>query len=871
MPALAQTVTPTAGTGNVGTTISNTGSYTVTGGTQRINTLFHSFEDFSPETTNVLFQLDAGQSAIEYVISRVTGNNLSLIDGQLALTGGNNPDLFLINPNGMTFGPNASLFVPGSFFVSTADSITFREDQTFSSDNPSAAPLLTMSAPMGLQFGTSAHAIDIDQSSLIVNPGEALGFLGGDLQIAGGYLNTESGQLSLGSVAQNSRVGLDSNTFEMNYADTTGFQEISLTQGTFADVSGDGGGSFQIQGQIFQISEGSGLEASNTGATDGGTSSIRTVERVEAIGTDTFFDTTILVDVYGTGRGNHLLIETDQFLMSRAAFVATSTFDQGASGNITLNANDVFIVGNPDGDADSTLIATGSFGPGDGGDFTVTAEQLVVENSGQIFSDAFGQGDGGDMLLNVDQISFINGGQGGPATFGEGNSGDLIVVSTDFVEMVGSQSFARGFFSSGLFASAEPGSTGNAGAISITTPRLRIVQGGKIAVNTVGEGNGGNLVIRADEIDVADPIVDFTGAISGLVANVVNGASGDGGSLDIETTRLNVFNGGQITASTEGAGNAGTIGIRAAEVNVWGDSDDGNFRSEITSSSTTSFDAGSIKINSDRLTVEEGGAISVSSLAGGNAGNLNITSDSLYLNNGTLQALATAGDQGNIALDATSVLLMRQGSQITTSATDTATGGNITLQAPVIVGIENSDISANAVFGSGGNIDIITQNLLGLEFRNEPTLESDITASSQFGVSGTVDINNLTLDPSSALVELPEAPADVDNQITSACAASDGNQFIASGRGGLPVPPTTQTSGHRPWSDVRDMSAFLPRENIEPSTTVTLSTDEKAQVTEPAGNLVEATRWNRATNGQVALLANESDVSAKTVPVSCLI
>ena len=127
MPALAQPVAPTIGTGNVGSAVSNTGSYTVTGGTQRLNTLFHSFQDFSPEANNVLFQLDGGQSAVEHVIGRVTGNNLSLI-------------------NGISFGPNASLSLPGSFFTSTAESITFKENHSFSSRNPSAAPLLTVSA-----------------------------------------------------------------------------------------------------------------------------------------------------------------------------------------------------------------------------------------------------------------------------------------------------------------------------------------------------------------------------------------------------------------------------------------------------------------------------------------------------------------------------------------------------------------------------------------------------------------------------------------------------------------------------------------------------------------------------------------------------
>ena len=162
LPAVAQSVTPTSGAGDVGTVVNGTTDFTVTGGAQRLNTLFHSFENFSPETANVLFQLDGTQRSIEYVIGRVTGNNLSFINGQLELTGGNNPDLFIINPNGLTFGENASLSLPGSFFASTAESVSFEDDFTFSAVNPDVVPLLTVSTPTGLQMREASRDIQIN-------------------------------------------------------------------------------------------------------------------------------------------------------------------------------------------------------------------------------------------------------------------------------------------------------------------------------------------------------------------------------------------------------------------------------------------------------------------------------------------------------------------------------------------------------------------------------------------------------------------------------------------------------------------------------------------------------------------------------------
>ena len=89
-----------------------------------------------------------------------------------------------------------------------------------------------------------------------------------------------------------------------------------------------------------------------------------------------------------------------------------------------------------------------------------------------------------------------------------------------------------------------------------------------------------------------------------------------------------------------------------------------------------------------------------------------------------------------------------------------ATGGNITLTTPVVVALENSDITASAIQGSGGNIQINAGAILGTTFREVLTPESDITASSEFGVSGEVEINSIEGDPSSGTVSLPEEVAD---------------------------------------------------------------------------------------------------------------
>ena len=107
----------------------------IDGGARRGANLFHSFREFNVgELQRVYFANPAG---IENILSRVTGSSRSDILGTLGVVGGN-ANLFLINPNGIIFGPNARLDVGGSFVASTANAIQFGEQGFFSATNPEA-------------------------------------------------------------------------------------------------------------------------------------------------------------------------------------------------------------------------------------------------------------------------------------------------------------------------------------------------------------------------------------------------------------------------------------------------------------------------------------------------------------------------------------------------------------------------------------------------------------------------------------------------------------------------------------------------------------------------------------------------------------
>lgn len=129
--------------------------YQISGGSAIDRNLLHSFLNFSLETGwTAQFQLPTNTNILN-VIGRVTGTNVSNINGTLSIDHLGTPvSLFLINPNGIIFGPNAALELSGSFIASTGESVDFLSGYRFSAKDPAALPpVLTLGVPVGIQFG----------------------------------------------------------------------------------------------------------------------------------------------------------------------------------------------------------------------------------------------------------------------------------------------------------------------------------------------------------------------------------------------------------------------------------------------------------------------------------------------------------------------------------------------------------------------------------------------------------------------------------------------------------------------------------------------------------------------------------------------
>ena len=287
---------------NNSVTLPNGNVIQITGGTTAGTNLFHSFEEFSVFTGDTAWFNNA--LTIDNIVTRVTGGSISTIDGLIQANG--NANLFLINPNGIIFGENAALDIGGSFLGSTADSLKFSDGSEFSAVNPEGNPLLTVSIPIGLQYGTNNGDIvvqgsgnqiqfnpdltinkDARPTGLEVDTGQTLALVGGNVFVEGGNLTAESGRVELGSVTDNSLVKLISSSsgWSLDYSEVSNFQDIYLALASSVDVSGNGSGDVNLQGREVIITDGSAILADTLGDIDGGKLEVNASELLVVAGT----------------------------------------------------------------------------------------------------------------------------------------------------------------------------------------------------------------------------------------------------------------------------------------------------------------------------------------------------------------------------------------------------------------------------------------------------------------------------------------------------------------------------------------------------------------------------------------------------------
>ena len=768
--ALAQIV-PDTTLGSENSTVTSTGTVdSINGGATRGANLFHSFQEFNiDEGRAAVFTNPAG---IENILTRVTGANPSNIFGTLGVSGGN-ANLFLINPNGIIFGPNARLDVGGSFVGTTASSLKFADSTQFSATAPQSIPLLTVSVPLGLQFGEAAGRIQNQSQAtnssakvvgLQVQPGKTLALVGGDVALERGSMTAAGGRIELGSVAGTALVNMNSTQegWTLGYESTHNFQDIQLSQQALVDASGEGGGNIQVRGRQIRITDGSKIQAKTLGSKQGGNLAVTASEAVELIGTsaDGQERSSLTTETEGDGAAGALTITAKRLLVQNGGLISTGTFprSRGSGGNLTVTTSDsVMLMGEaPDSKLQSRM-TTQTQSDGSAGDLTITTGKLIVQDGGQVSAGTFprsrgsggnltvtapefveltgvsadgeqpsrltshttGAGDAKDLTITTGKLIVRDGAQvsAGVVDLSSagspiGRGGNLSITALDSVEVMGESVNGRRNYSR-LTTRTE--GAGDAKDLTINTGKLIIQAGGQVSANTVfgSTGAGGNLTVTAsDSIQVMGESVN--GRVYSRLTNRTEGAGG-ARDLTINTGKLIIKAGGQVSADTESAstGSGGNLIVTASDsVEVIGRASN-NFPSSLSAKSNGARAAGDLAIATEHLSIKDGAEVTVSGESSGDAGNLAIASRSIRLDNQTaIRSETVTGNGGNITLQNPDLLLMRHNSQISTSAGTARAGGN------------------------GGNIDIVDAQFI-VAIPNE---NSDITANAFTGRGGRVQI-----------------------------------------------------------------------------------------------------------------------------------
>lgn len=362
-------------------------------------------------------------------------------------------------------------------------------------------------------------------------------------------------------------------------------------------------------------------------------------------------------------------------------------------------------------------------------------------------------GNGGNITIETPRLSLNQGGSLSTTSFkSRGNAGNITIRAKDvqldgFVRVPNErlpkqfQSPVGGLFSLSELNSEVQGSDANVrgGTITIDTERLRLSNGANVSTSALsGRGQGGNLVVRAtDSIDitgVGGKLIDGSFSPSGLFADLQTGGIGSGGNISVETGRLNLSNGGEISASTFNQGNAGDIAIRAAQIDLRGEKT--AIRTQVDSEARGN--GGNISINSDRLIVGDGAEVSSGTFGRGNAGNLTVNANQIKLfNAGGLLTPTNSGNAGDLTVN-TQRLSLRNGGlvQASTASGSTGRGGNLTINA------------SDSVEVIGSSNDNRFQSLLSVRSRGEGQAGNIIVNSPRISVAdrGTINAESSTTD-----------------------------------------------------------------------------------------------------------------------------
>ncbi|QLH51275.1 MAG: filamentous hemagglutinin N-terminal domain-containing protein [Candidatus Accumulibacter cognatus] len=798
--------------------------------------VFHSFSKFSVGSGDgAVFTINGPASN---VISRVTGGQLSTINGLLKLDPGSTgsaPNFFFINPAGVTFGAGAVVDVPAALHVSTANYLKF-PDGNFQAD-PGTASTFSSAAPEAFGFlGTTRAGIAVNAGAgILAKPLQALSLVGGDVQIDRGRIGSQGGDIRI--IAFGGLAG------EVSVAG-----ELPIARGNMDILNG---------GYVWALSDdayhtGNILIATGTLTVDGGSGG-------EQTGFYTYTES-------ARNAGNIRINASGDITLRNDGQVDTSTYTAGAGGSASVSARNITI----DGTGSGLFSDSKPGSSGDAGDIRVLASgRLSIRNAATINSSSWSSGLAGNIMVSAGSIAIDSLGSGETGILSKaalsGNAGNIDVQATGSLSVkdngssINSSTWWSGnagtvkvsagsitldgqgngvaAISSASRSLSDP--AGRAGTVDVTTAgTLAVRNGGLIDSSTWSRGNAGTVKVSAGRL-----VIDGMGArtSTGISSNNyplsgLTGNAGSAGNIDVMVAgSLSVLNAGQIDSSTWSTGNAGTVKVAADTITV---DREGSIRStssqQVLAPVPTGF-GGNVQVNArNTLTISNGGEIDSSTYGSGNAGSVSVSAGDIRIFGegtlfgifsaayGTLENLARSGNAGSLDVRATGALEIANGGMISSSTLTSGSAGKVTVSA-ANVRIDgqnspgrNSGIFSRAYYGSSGQsgqIILSARDSVSLTGHGTVSIQNDASLGNPFGVTPGL----LAVSAPTILLKDAEITAASTGNVAASQVQVDFSQRLALDNSGI---TTSANQGNGGSIDITGGQGTILLDNAQISTSV---------------------------------------------------
>ncbi|MEQ8960953.1 MAG: hypothetical protein RLP02_24030, partial [Coleofasciculus sp. C2-GNP5-27] len=241
---------------------------------------------------------------------------------------------------------------------------------------------------------------------------------------------------------------------------------------------------------------------------------------------------------------------------------------------------------------------------------------------------------GGDITIEADTVSLNNAARVIVGTVGAAKAGDLTITASDSIQLQGTQADSRllntlitvipplaDFVATlppevGNTIINAPGSplnspasslltftigTGGTGDVTINTGRLTIQDGAELSAYSFGQGQGGDLTIQA---------TDAVNLIGTTPFNIPGGlytqsySIGNAGTIQIDTGRLTIQDGSGISTTTFSLSQGGDLIVNASDfIELKGTTPDEQYPSFIGAATRSAGDAGNLTLTTRHLIV----------------------------------------------------------------------------------------------------------------------------------------------------------------------------------------------------------------------------------------------------------------------------